>query len=770
LIAVAAAIVVLAIAALIFEWTRARPSPGSEASKSVPAAYVGRKVCGECHAKELEAWRGSDHDLAMQVADDKTVLGNFANAKFRYSGITTTFSRRDGKFYVTTDGSDGKLHDYQIKYTFGVHPLQQYLIELPGGRMQALGIAWDSRPRALGGERWFHLYPKLDLKAGDPLHWTGNSQTWNFQCAECHSTDLKKNYDAKTNTYHTTWAELDVSCEACHGPGANHVAWAKKTGDAANDPKHGLVVALDERKGVTWARDATGTPQRSAPRTQSREIDACARCHGRAARLSDDDPHGKPPLDTHRYALLDDGLYWDDGQMHDEVYNWGAFLQSKMYAKGVTCSDCHDPHSLKLKAPGNAVCTQCHDAAKYDVGTHTHHRAGTAGAACAACHMPTTTYMIVDPRHDHSMRVPRPDLSVRLNVPNACNNCHANKSAQWAADAVSTLWGKGSGGYQQFANAFAAAAGGLPEARGSLLGLIDDKEQPALVRASALTRLAPYQNAATLPSVTRSLNDTDPLVRLAAVQVLSVTDVAIRQRYLPRMLDDPVLAIRIETAHALAGPAEAGLKASERATLDRVLAEYIAVHTYNSDRPEGRTSLANLYAIRGDAEHAITEYRKAIELDPTFVQAYVNLADLFRERGVESAAEAALRAGLSRNPKSAPLHYALGLSLVRQKRTAEGLKSLAEAARLDAGSPRYAYVYAVALSDSGRPRDALRILEATHRKNPYDRDVLSTLALYTSQAGRRDAALAYARDLVKLDPDNRQYANLLQQIEVAPKR
>jgi len=201
-----------------------------------------------------------------------------------------------------------------------------------------------------------------------------------------------------------------------------------------------------------------------------------------------------------------------------------------------------------------------------------------------------------------------------------------------------------------------------------------------------------------------------------------------------------------------------------------VLAEYIAVHTYNSDRPEGRTSLANLYAIRGDAEHAITEYRKAIELDPTFVQAYVNLADLFRERGVESAAEAALRAGLSRNPKSAPLHYALGLSLVRQKRTAEGLKSLAEAARLDAGSPRYAYVYAVALSDSGRPRDALRILEATHRKNPYDRDVLSTLALYTSQAGRRDAALAYARDLVKLDPDNRQYANLLQQIEVAPKR
>ena len=774
LIAVLAAIAVVGIAALIYEGSRTRPSPAVETAvaKGAGVSYAGGKVCGECHAKELDAWRGSDHDLAMQVADEKTVLGNFADAKFRYAGTTSTFSKRDGKFYVNTDGPDGKLHEYEIKYTFGVHPLQQYLVELPGGRMQALGIAWDARPRAQGGERWFHLYPKEALKAGDPLHWTGNSQTWNFQCAECHSTELKKNFDAGRNTFHTTWSELNVSCEACHGAGADHVAWAKRTGDAkAGDPTKGLVVALDERKGVSWTRDATtGNPQRSAPRAQSREVDTCARCHGRAARLNDEDPHAKSLLDTHRPALLDEGLYWNDGQMRDEVYNWGSFLQSKMYAKGVTCSDCHDPHSLKLRAPGNAVCTQCHDAARFDAATHTHHAAGTPGSACAACHMPTTTYMIVDPRHDHSMRIPRPDLSVKYHEPNACNNCHTNKMPHWAADAISSWYAKGSGGNQRFADAFAAAASGAPEARGALLAIIDDKTQPAIVRASALTRLAPFQNAATLASVTRSLNDSDPVVRLAATEALATADPSIRQRFLPRMLGDPVRAVRIEAAHALAGPPETGLKGSERTAFDRAVEEYIAVQTYNADRPEGRASLGSLYAIRGDAERAIAEYRKAIELDPTFVQAYVNLADLYRERGVESAGEAALRAGLARNPKVAALQYALGLSLVRQKRSAEGLKALAEATRLDTANPRYTYVYAVALSDSGRPRDALKILEATHQRYPYDRDVLSSLALYTSQAGRRDAALEYATALVKLDPDNREYANLVRQIEQSPQR
>jgi Flp pilus assembly protein TadD len=769
----AAALAVAGVVALVVVQRSVTPGPPSTTPRATvtgaaaqAAQHVGKTVCAECHGKESAAWRGSDHDLAMQVADDTTVLGDFANAKFTYAGTTSTFSRRDGKFVVTTDGPDGKLADSEVRYAFGVRPLQQYLIELPGGRMQALSIAWDSRPKAEGGQRWFHLYPGQDIKAGDWLHWTAGGQNWNFMCAECHSTNLRKNFDATAQKFATTWSELNVSCEACHGPGSAHVGWARKQGDwKALDVSKGLAIALDERRGVQWLPVAgSGTARRSAPRTSNREIDTCARCHGRSARLSDDYVHGRSPQDTHRLVRLDPGLYWPDGQMRDEVYNWGSFMQSKMHAQGVTCSDCHDPHSLKLKAPGNAVCAQCHQPARFDVPQHTHHAAGTPGAACASCHMPTTTYMVVDPRHDHSMRIPRPDLSVQLGTPNACTNCHAKQSAQWAADAVARWTGKAPAGFQRFGPAFHAGSSGAPGARGALLALIDDKAQPPLVRASAIDRLRPWMTPTLLPAVTRALNDPDASVRLAAVENLAAADQPTRVRYLPRMLGDPVRAVRIEAARALVGPPESGLLPDQRALFDAALAEYVAVQRYNADRPEGRSGLAQVHAARGDAQAAIAEYRKALDIDPGFVPAYVNLSDLYRVRGADGEAEALLREGIARNPAAAALHHALGLALVRQKKTAEALRELTDAARLAPDDARFAYVRAVALHDAGQPREAMKVLESALARHPYDRDLLAALASYSAQAGALDVARGHARTLVELDPENPEYAELAAQL------
>ncbi|HEY2850527.1 MAG TPA: tetratricopeptide repeat protein, partial [Gemmatimonadaceae bacterium] len=714
------------------------------------------------------AWKGSDHDLAIQIADGKSVLGNFDGAKFTYAGTTSTFSRRDGSFFVNTDGPDGKLADYEIKYTFGVRPLQQYLIEFPGGRMQALGIAWDSRSKAEGGQRWFHLYPGQNIKAGDPLHWTALNQNWNFQCAECHSTNLRKNFDAKSETFHTTWSEINVSCEACHGPGSNHISWAKKEGNwqslAANQ---GLAIALDERKGIVWTPEAdTGNAKRSKPRQTAREIEMCTRCHGRASRLSDDYVHGKPPLDTHRLALLDEPLYWDDGQMRDEVYNWGSFVQSHMYAEGVTCSDCHDPHSLKLRKPGNGVCAQCHQPAKYDTAAHTHHKEGTAAAACAACHMPTTTYMVIDPRHDHSMRIPRPDVSAKIGGPNACNSCHTRETAQWSAEAIRTWTGKAPASYQNFAEALRAGSVGAPGGRGALLDVINDKAQPAIVRGSAIDRLAHWLTPSTVDAVARSLSDPDSVVRLAAVEALANADAPTRQRYLPRLLHDPVRAVRIEAARALVASAQQ-LPESERAEFNKALAEYVSVQTYNADRPEGRMNLGNLYAEQGDVEHAIAQYRKAIRIDPTLPAAYVNLADLYRARGADSEAEAVIREGLGRNPRAAVLHHVLGLSLVRQKRRSESLRALKDAANLEPDDARFAYVYAVALNDAGEKKEALKILDMALTRHPYDRDVLSALAHFTAQSGNRELAQNYAKQLRELDPENPEYAQMANQLEGA---
>jgi hypothetical protein len=443
------AIIVFAIASNYFaisgtivtqlQGAAAAPSTSTLAFDAKPASYVRRETCAQCHAGQAKAWDSSHHAHAMQNATEATVRGDFNDANFTYGDVTTKFYREDGKFMIRTDGPDGKLQDFEAKFTFGVAPLQQYLLELPGGRFQALAIAWDSRPKADGGQHWFHLYPNETIKAGDPLHWTGLQQNWNFECAECHSTNLRRNYDPIAGAYKTSFSEINVSCESCHGPGSHHAAWAhKEVGWEDFNMNKGLTVSLDERQDVSWALDTkTGNSTRSEPRRTTREIETCGHCHARRGSLWADAALGTPIGDSYRVALLDDNLYFPDGQLRDEVYEYGSFLQSRMFHAGVSCSDCHEPHSLALRAPGNGVCLQCHATEKYQTATHHRHAPDSVGAQCTSCHMPTRTYMVVDPRRDHSIRIPRPDLSVSLGTPNACNGCHADKSLQWAADQIS---------------------------------------------------------------------------------------------------------------------------------------------------------------------------------------------------------------------------------------------------------------------------------------------------------------------------------------------
>jgi predicted CXXCH cytochrome family protein len=761
-------LVALGIGAWRLATDRKAPEPPAAAAPPPAATYVGTAACGACHAQEHAVWQGSQHDRAMQIASDRTVLGDFVDAKFTYAGATSTFFRRDGRFYVNTDGPDGKPADFEIKYAFGVEPLQQYLIELPGGRLQALGLAWDTRPKAVGGQRWFHLYADRKPKPGDPLHWTGIDQNWNYQCADCHSTNLRKGYDEKTGIFNTAWTDLNVGCEACHGPGSSHVAWAKKAGGGERyESGKGLVVALDERKGATWTIDpASGNAARSKPRESSREIETCARCHARRGQFSDAWHPGQPFGDAFRAALLEPGLYHVDGQQRDEVYTYGSFLQSRMHARGVTCSDCHDPHSGKLRAPGNAVCAQCHAPAKYDASSHTHHAAGSKGAECAACHMPTTTYMVIDPRHDHSFRIPRPDRTAALGVPNACSQCHAQQPAQWAADAIAKWFPQRKPGFQTFAEGFHAADRGAPGAPGALIRIAEDRGEPAIVRASALQRIGRRLSAVTLPTVRNALNDPDPMVRAAAVGALSGADAQTRVQLLARMLDDPVRLVRMEAARALAGEPEARLAPDDRKRFERALDEYVAAQRFNADRPEAHAALGNLYAARGREAEAAAAYRKALELDPAFAQAALNLADLQRASAREDEAERTLREALKRAPQSAPVHHALGLALVRQKRAPEALTELALAAKLAPEDARFTYVYGVALYDTGKHAEAMKVLQAALARHPYDRDILFALATYERAAGDAARARERAKLLRELEPENRGFARLASELGV----
>ncbi|MCC7463732.1 MAG: hypothetical protein IT480_14865 [Gammaproteobacteria bacterium] len=675
----------------------------------------------------------------MQRPSAASVLGNFDDITVRTASTGITRLMRHGDRYtIHTAGPDGQIADYDVQYTFGVDPLQQYLLALPGGRLQAFTLAWDTQ-----AHRWYDLSPDV-AGPGDALHWTGAYYNWNYMCADCHSTGVRKNYDAGSATFATTYAVLNVACQACHGPASRHLQRARAAASGALNAPYGF----------------DPDPMRQGAAAQ---IDGCARCHARRATLGTDPGPQAPLLDTYVPSLIEDPLYYDDGQIRDEVYEYGSFLQSRMHERGVRCSDCHEPHTLQTQAPGDALCTRCHNSGTpalphaidssglqrrdYTSRQHHFHAPDTPGSHCVDCHMPTRTYMGVDARHDHSLRIPRPDLSVRLGTPNACNNCHRDRSAGWAADAVTRWWGPARRHEDTYAVALQAGRRREPGGLRALQALLRDTTIPAFVRASALRLLHAYPGTASGPLLAEHLADPDPLVRLQAVAGYEQLAPAERITHLAPRLLDPIRAVRIEAARLLATapPQQFSTQAAE--ALRRGLAEYVAAQEANADRPEAHLNLGNLYADQGEAARARQEYAAALRLDARFVAAYANHADLEAASGDLDAAARALRAGLQRVPDAAQLHHALGLVLIRQGDRSAALAELRRATQLAPDDARFAYVHGVAVHDLVGPDRGRALLKAALARSPNDHDLLQALASYAQAEG--DAATAH-RYLLRL--------------------
>ncbi|MDG1463422.1 MAG: multiheme c-type cytochrome, partial [Gammaproteobacteria bacterium] len=504
--------------------------------------YIGSNTCADCHQEAYQDWQQSHHDLAMQPMSADTVLADFNNSSFEHQGIKTDFFLAEGAYKVRTAGPDGNINVFPLRYTFGTHPLQQYLAELPNGRLQALSIAWDSRKKTEGGQRWFHLYGDEPIDHKDVLHWTRQSQNWDTMCAACHSTGLIKKYDVVTDQFDTTWQEINVACESCHGPGEGHLAWLNQPDD--QDAK-GFERSFNERDNVTWVLDTvTGNSKRSQPRVGEKEISACASCHSRRTKTVTGPASDNAFLNDHIPALIDPGLYFSDGQPRDEVYVYGSFLQSKMYKEGVTCSDCHNPHSLELRAPGPQVCLQCHAAETFATEKHHLHKLGSEGANCVECHMPPTTYMQVDPRHDHSFRTPKPWLSETYGTPDACQNCHTDKTSAWSTSILKTTGIKPDNHWSQL---FAAAINetSTPDPT-DIQQLTSGEETPDIIKATAFSNGLFTLRPDALTLLTDSLNSDNNLLRWGAARGLNYTNPAIQARLAPPLLEDPIKAIRLE--------------------------------------------------------------------------------------------------------------------------------------------------------------------------------------------------------------------------------
>ncbi len=728
-----------------------------------PFCLADEAACANCHQQQVNDWQGSHHFHAMGEATLDSVRGDFSNQTIEYQGEQARFYHEGSALFIAMPNLKGEMTPYPVVNYFGYEPLQQYMFEMSPGKLQFFPFAWDTRAKTEGGQRWFVLHP--EQKPHDEFHWSQMGQNWNQMCADCHSTNFVKGFDLDSNTFKSSYDAINVSCAACHGNADKHLAWAAGDKDVRNKGYEHYIGA----KTPLFRENDEGLMRAIAEIKPSKQIEVCASCHSRRSQTSD---RGAPHefFEHYQPSLLTPELYHADGQILDEDYVWGSFMQSKMFAAGVTCSNCHNPHSGELKLPENKTCTQCHSAETFESTKHHGHKLETTGSYCVDCHMPATVYMQVDARRDHSFKVPRPDLTQQTGVPNACNGCHQDQSPAWAKNQIEQ-WHPNANrlGSEHFAQAFFAADTQEPNADAKLTRIAQNVSYPDIVRASALARMeqTPGQNA--VVAIMRSVRDQDPIKRQAAITAASAYPVTDRWRMLNSLLDDTHAPIRVEAARTLTAmltqPPETALSKADEARLNAALDEYRQVQHYQAERGFSHTNLGNLAQELGMIKNAENHYRDAIDVEPVFIPAYVNLADIYRIRGNEAKVQETLKQALAVNREASAAHYALAMSLVRQGKKDQAIAHMQNAVTYGSTNASFIYTYALLLQDRQRYNDALVQLRRAYELTPNNPDISYSLSQLYIGAKQYDKALLYAKKLAELVPGNEQISQMIEQIK-----
>ncbi|HKJ31014.1 MAG TPA: tetratricopeptide repeat protein, partial [Balneolales bacterium] len=712
--------------------------------KNQTNAFVGAEACKSCHESEYKKWKKSDHYHAMAVADSESVRGNFNNTHFKQNGVKYHFYKKRGNYYVNTIGADGNYHSYQIQYTFGWTPLQQYLIKFPGGKYQALTVAWD-----VNKKNWFFLYPKMKITPHDWLHWTKGAMTWNTMCADCHSTNLHQNLDVKTESFHTTWSEINVSCESCHGPGKQHVDYMHSL--------HGKKPDLNLMR--SQLRMTKGT-------SAHKLVSECARCHSLREKFTNAFQHNEKFLDQYDPQLPHPADYYPDGQIKHEDYVYASFLQSKMYHYGVACTNCHNPHTYKLIATGNKLCLNCH-ADKYNTVTHTHHKPNTSASKCINCHMAGRNYMQIDFRRDHSFRIPRPDLTEKYNTPNACNNCHTNKSAKWAENNIMKWYGQKSpiDHFYNFTGVLAKADKEGPKAEDELIALAQNKSQPAIARATALWYLGQFLNNKSYPVIKKLLTAKNSLVRSNAVRALSGLPDQMKEEDLPALLSDTVRIVRIATANQLTGINTSNFTDEEQKAFKKAKKELQKNLNVNAYMPLGQLNLAEYYQKKKEYSKAITAYKSALIKDPHLNQARMSLSELYNQLNDNEKAINLLRVVIKQEPDFGPAYYSLALVTAQTGKEKDAIPYFRKAVSLMKNNARVYYNWAIVLQQLKRYKSSEDKYLHALKENPGNTDYQYGITTLYMQQKKYKKALLHAHKLVKLQPGNQRYRYILNTIK-----
>jgi predicted CXXCH cytochrome family protein len=725
------------------------------------AEYVGRETCIDCHIAEYNDWLGSDHDKAMDWATDSTVLGNFVDGSMTRENQTHKAYMRDGKFYVYTDGADGSMQEFEIKYVFGYDPLQQYLVEFEEGRLQTLALTWNSKDSA-----WYYMadsvYQGLNVDHTNWLHWTNQAQNWNSMCADCHSTNLKMGYNPETNSYHTTWSEIDVSCEACHGPASLHLDWAKLPDYARGDIEN------------------TGLLTKTSGIDHQQYVDLCARCHSRRASLSDFHPE-KNNIYSHMIPILPvEPNFYVDGQIKEEDYVYASFTQSRMFVKEIKCNDCHNVHSGKLLFEGNNLCLQCHRATDYNTFSHTHHKsAGEEGEAvisvsgvkyevgsgteCINCHMHAQYFMGVDYRNDHSFRIPRPDLSEVLGTPNACNQCHNDKTNQWSQSYIEKWFG--SSRPFQFGEAFFAAQQGEVQADSLLRGILSDELYPLNIRSAALNYLSNDADGTNNLLIRQALLNNEALMRISAIRRLNLNAKEDLDGILPLLVDENK-AVRIEVVGKLMGIGNENIPEANKKAFQQAQKEYLDMLLYNADFPTGKYNLGNYYYHQKDYNKAEKFYLQALEQDDELTFVMSNLAHLYGAMGHPEKAEDVLFKLLKNNPNDGQSLYSYGLILSENKKYQESIKTLIKASEILTQNSRVDYNIAMLYDFFGDKKLAQAYLEKSIRKQPDEVANYGHLLNFLMENQLTQQAQELLSRMLIIFPENEEMKEVAQRLQV----
>lgn len=700
-----------------------RKADSSADQNTVLASYGKSASCQSCHETEFREWAGSHHGLAERpVREDADRAAFDPSRTIAEPGHMSEVRRAQQKFEISTLGLGGSNQTFTAERVIGVDPLRQFLIASPGGRWQSTELAFD--PHA---KDWFDVYGKENRQPGEWGHWTGRGMTWNSMCAACHNTRLIKNYDSKTDSYRTVMAEMAVGCEACHGPLGAHNSWQQQHPNKKGDPT-------------------------IKPLSGDEMLDVCGSCHARRAELTGNFKPGDTFSDHYILSVPDDSeVFYPDGQIHEEDYEFTSFLGSRMHDAGVRCVNCHNPHTGKTILQGNALCLTCHGAPvlpapKIDPVAHSHHQAEQKGNECVGCHMPQTIYMQRHKRHDHGFTIPDPMLTKEFGVPNACGRCHQDRTADWLLERTEQWYGKKMERPSRIrSRIIARARKGADDAEREIVAALK-KETNAMWRASLVSLLRnATTNETTVAALKSAVEDKSGLVRgygLRALQFLAEADSGIAA-IMSKHLADASRYARNEAAWALrgtvntnsgagrelmeqlrensdqpAGALQIGVFCLDRGDIDACLAWMARAVAWDPNSAPLRHEHAIALSQAGKAQEAVGELQTACRLAPKEAEYQFKLGLAYNEINNATAAKAALEQAVKLDPKFARAWYNLGLAENGAGNSEAALDALLRAESLDTASPMPPYARATILAKLGRTAEARSVLRRALELQP----------------------------------------------------